>query len=157
MAKISNSDLSFGESMDAAIFDAFTKRIMTPISNYPAFKLGLIDGNGNIKRQPKTREEQRALSFLDRLSLIFKKYNAARNFQIFNEYRLSRLNPNFLRALSQANSYRLTHYYDPKYYFDLTSLNEEKKIKTRKKKLQEEYNKKLFNKTESLGIEIAVE
>jgi hypothetical protein len=142
MAQTSSSFFDFGESLDAAIFDAFTKRMMTPISNYPAFKLGLIDTNGNVKKQPKTREEKRALSFLDRLSLMFKKYMVSRNFQIYNEYRMARLTPVFLQAMSRAMGLRFTQYYDQKYSWNLAALNEEKNLKLKRKKLQEEQNKR---------------
>lgn len=140
MAKIGSSDLDWGESLDAAVFDAFTKKVTMPINQYPAFKLRLIDGNGNIKRQPRTREEKRALSFLDRLALLFKKYNAARMFQIFNDYRLARMNPQFLRSLTQAMSLRFTRYYDVNYNWDYPqqTLNEEKKKDHKKKVLAEQ-------------------
>lgn len=143
MAKLGPADLEFGESEDAAIFDAFTKRVMAPISSFPAFKLGLVDGSGNIKKQPKTREEKRALSFLDRLALMYKKYNAARSFQIYNEYRLARLNPVFLRSLMRANSFRLTRYYDQNAGWDFTHLTEEAEKKAKKKKLIEENNARI--------------
>ena len=116
-----------------------------PINNYPAFKLRLIDGNGNIKRQPRTREEKRALSFLDRLALLFKKYNAARMFQIFNDYRLARMNPQFLRALTQAMSYRFTRYYDVNYNWDYAQQNITNEAKAEKRtKLIKEENKRLM-------------
>lgn len=140
MSKLQANDLDWGEAQDAATFDAFTKKVTMPISQYPAFKLRLIDGNGNIKRQPRTREEKRALSFLDRLALLFKKYNAARTFQIFNDYRLARLNPQFLQAMTRAMSLRFTRYYDINFGWDYSQqniMNEENKAK-RKKMLKEE-------------------
>lgn len=141
MANVNASDLDWGESMDAAFFDAFTKRVMMPISQYPAFKMRLIDGNGNIRRQPRSREEKRALSFLDRLALLFKKYNAARSFQIFNDYRLARMNPQFLQAMTRAMAMRFTRYYDTNYGWNFAQpniqLSEEKKTQKKKQIIEE--------------------
>jgi len=145
MSKIGPGDLDWGEAIDAAVFDAFTKRVMMPISNHPAFKMGLIDGNGNIKKQPRTREEKRALSFLDRLAFLFKRYNAARTFQIFNDYRLARLNPVFLQAVMRASSFRFSRYYDLNFGWEFSQLTEEKKLKLKRKKLIEDHNKKLID------------
>jgi len=140
MSKINASDLDWGESLDAMFMDAFTKRVMMPITQYPAFKLRLIDATGNIKRQPKSREEKRALSFLDRLALLFKKYNTARIFQVYNDYRLARLNPIFLAALVRSSSMRFNRYYDLNYGWDFDQQNimqEEKKQKRKKQILEE--------------------
>jgi hypothetical protein len=144
MSNISSSDMDWGEALDASFFDAFTKKIMMPISNYPAFKMGLIDGSGNIKRPPRTRYEKRALSFLDRLALLFKRYNAARSFQIFNDYRLARLNPAFIQAVNRGMSLRFSRYYDPSYGWEIRPLNEEaEKRKNKRIKASKEYHKEL--------------
>lgn len=143
MAKMQPNDLDWGESLDAAVFAAFTRKVTMPISSYPAFKLRLIDGNGNIKRQPRTREEKRALSFLDRLALLFKKYNAARMFQVYNDYRLARLNPQFLQAMTRAMALRFTKYYDETMGWEYGQQNimKEEKIINKKKQFQEEQKK----------------
>jgi hypothetical protein len=159
MAKLGPSDMSFGESIDAAMFDAFAKRVMMPFSQFPAFKLRLIDGAGNIKKNPRTREEKRALSFIDRLAIMFKKYNAARNIQIANEYRLSRLNPMFMNALNRAVSYRLMNYHNINTGWDFAQmmseekLNKKKKIKAKKKQNDDQEKNKAKSDDQQLFVE----
>ena len=61
--KISMS--SHVSSIDNVLVYIFLKSLLTIPANTQAFKLGLIDGDGNLKREPVTPAEKDAISNLD--------------------------------------------------------------------------------------------
>jgi hypothetical protein len=49
------------------------KRLLTKPQDTEAFRLGLIDADGLIVREPENREEEAALTLLDKLALHLRK------------------------------------------------------------------------------------
>jgi len=115
--KLPETDFLWGEALDAAFLTALTTRINTPVKNLPAFAMGLIDAMGNIVKEPVTKEERRALSYLDRVALFMRKSMGGRVILINNMYRQSRSRPAFVQAAARARSLRFTKYYDIKVAF----------------------------------------
>lgn len=110
-------DLVWGEALDAAFFTALTSRLTTPIKNLPAFKYGLINAQGKILRMPKSKEERRALTYIDMVALFMRQTMGGRVQAIYNMYRQARMNPAFIQAAARSVSLRFTKYYDLKYGF----------------------------------------
>lgn len=135
MSKLTPNDLDWGESLDAAVYSSFVQRLLIPITNLPAFKLRLIDARGNIKRVPRTREEKRALSFVDRLALMFRQYMGNRTSKLYSDFTLNKQNPIFIRSLMKANTLRFNKYYDMTsgWNYNLVNFQEEKKTKIKKR------------------------
>lgn len=114
---IGTRDYDWGSAIDAAIFTVIAQRLMTPNHRLPAFKMGLIDKQGNIKREPKTKQELRALTYIDRIALLMKRSMGGRIASIYNMYRKQRTNPDFIRSAARAVQYRFLVYYDMKIGF----------------------------------------
>ena len=117
MSKLPDTDFLWGESLDAAFFTALTQRISTPIRNLPAFQMGLINMQGKIIKEPKTKEERRALSFIDRVALFMRQSMGGRTALLYNMYRQARMNSSFIQAAARAKSLRFLKYYDLKIGF----------------------------------------
>ncbi len=115
--KLPDTDFLWGESLDAAFFTALTQRISTPVKSLPAFRMGLINAQGKMMRKPTTKEERRALSFLDQLALFMRQSMGGRVTLLANMYRQARMNPAFIQAAARARSLRFLKYYDLKIGF----------------------------------------
>lgn len=62
--------------IDLFLVYSFIKRLVTPFDQWPAFKLGIIDKDGNIlrkKRDLRTIEERNAFGIYDTMVLKLKK------------------------------------------------------------------------------------
>jgi len=116
-SRLPDTDFLWGEALDAAFMTAMLDRINKPIKNLPAFRMGLIDGAGNVIKDPKTKEEQRALSLLDQVVLFMRKSMGGRTILLNNMYRRARMNPRFIQAAARAKSLRFLKYYDLKIGF----------------------------------------
>jgi len=112
MAKISGSDYLWGESLDAIFFTAMMKRLTTPTKLLPAYKMGLIDAQGKVLREPGDKDERRALTSMDRIALMMKRYMGGNVRLMYNEYRKRRLQPAFIKAAARAGALRYGKYYD---------------------------------------------
>lgn len=110
-------DYTWGEALDSAFFTALTIRLTTPIRQLPSYRLGLINAQGKILRQPQTKEERRALSYIDQIALFMRQSMGGRVAAIMNMYRKQRMNPNFIKAAARALSLRFNRYYDMKLGF----------------------------------------
>jgi hypothetical protein len=110
--KLPDTDFLWGEALDAAFFTALTQRISTPIRNLPAFKMGLINAQGKMIKKPETKEERRAMSFVDQLALFMRQSMGGRTALLYNMYRQARMNPAFIQAAARAKSLRFLKYYD---------------------------------------------
>lgn len=64
---------------DNAILLKILKMLVTPFDKTDAFKLGIIDADGNKLRSPKTKEEDGAYSYLNRFIFNLKKIINRRN------------------------------------------------------------------------------
>jgi len=111
-SNIPDTDLTWGESLDAAMFTAIVQRLSTPIRNLPAFKMGLINMQGKIIKNPKSRYERRALSYLDQLALFMRQTMGGRTVALYNLYRKARLSPSFMQSIARSQSFRFLKYYD---------------------------------------------
>jgi hypothetical protein len=107
-----DNDYIWGESLDSIFYTAIVKRLTTPNKLLPAYKLGLIDLQGKILREPKSKEERRALTGIDRIALMMKRYMRGSTRLIYNEYRKRRLNPAFIRAAARGGALRYGKYFD---------------------------------------------
>ena len=64
------------QAIDLAITYKFLKNLVTPFEKWPAYKLGLIDKEGNIlkpRRERLTQEEKDALGYFDVVTLNLRK------------------------------------------------------------------------------------
>lgn len=109
---INPQEIQWGESLDVAFFLALMSRLRLPVNQWEAKKLGLIDNNGNVIREPKTAEERRALTNLDRFALEFLKVGRGRVPVLYNLLRQQRANPDFVKARTRAIGYRFLRYFN---------------------------------------------
>jgi len=110
--KLPDYDYVWGEALDAAFFTAITIRLTTPVRQLPAFKMGLINAQGKILKEPMTKEERRALTHIDRIALFMRQAMGGRVAAIMNMYRRRRMTPQFVQAAARALSLRFNKYYD---------------------------------------------
>ena len=64
------------QAIDLAITYKFLKNLVTPFEKWPAYKLGIIDGDGNIikpRRERLKQEEKDALGYFDVVTLNLRK------------------------------------------------------------------------------------
>jgi hypothetical protein len=61
------------ETIDAAVVLLIIKKLITPITQTNAYKLGLINSSGMIVRVPENDKEKSALTLLDRFCLKLKR------------------------------------------------------------------------------------
>ena len=116
-SRLPDTDFLWGEALDAAFMTSLVQRLSTPIKNLPAYKMGLINGSGKILKQPRTKEERRALSNLDQVALLMRQAMGGRIVAVANMYRKARMNPHFIKAAARALSLRFFKYYDMKIGF----------------------------------------
>jgi hypothetical protein len=149
--RISPNDLNLGEAIDAMMQEAIAQRLIMPIGNFPAFKLGLIDSQGNIKRQPRSREEKRALTVADKVALMMKRFMSGKVGVVYNEYRINRTNPAFMRSLMKATSMNFNKYYNMTIGWDYRAVIQEEKQNRNKKREKKKIEAK--DNTENLITE----
>jgi len=65
--------LTEGWSGDFIIIYFIVQRLLKKVTDWPAFKHGLIDKDGNLLRKPKTQAERDSFTPLDRFLLYLKK------------------------------------------------------------------------------------
>lgn len=73
MVTKSTEQLNESTGLDKAAAIYLITRLNKRIENWEAYKLGLIDRNGKILRQPQTPGEIRALGILDRIILKIRR------------------------------------------------------------------------------------
>ena len=112
MKKLSTNDYIWGESLDSVLYTFMVKRLTMPTKSTPAYKMGIVNDRGVMIREPKTQEERRAFTSLDRIAFMMKQYMRGNVRLIYNQYRKRRLDPNFIRALGKGKALRFTKYYD---------------------------------------------
>lgn len=57
-------------NVDSLVVFVFLKRLLEPITQTDAYKLGIVDTNGKVLKVPESKEELESLTILDRL--VFK-------------------------------------------------------------------------------------
>lgn len=73
-----------GRLIDYMIIYAIGIRFIRPFTKWKAFKTGIIDKDGNIKKSPKTREEKNSFTPLDNVILRIKKLIPKRLFYLLS-------------------------------------------------------------------------
>lgn len=63
----------YNRSLDYAIVHAIARRFIAPFKQWPAYKRGIIDEQGNVLRPLKTDDDKRAFTPLDNICLRIKK------------------------------------------------------------------------------------
>ena len=79
--KSKNKKISMGShsrTVDNALVFIFLKMLMTLPTRTKAYRLGIIDKDGRLIRQPKTKEEEDCISNLDLLMFKIRKWLASR-------------------------------------------------------------------------------
>jgi len=112
MQKITPTEEVWGESMDVVFFMVLLERMNTPIKRLPAYKIGLIDAQGKVLKEPENAEERRALTLVDRMALEFRKVAAGRVPVLKTFERKKKHDPNFVRARARAIGFKFFKYYD---------------------------------------------
>lgn len=80
--------------VDAIVAYLFIKAIMQPITSMDAFKLGLIDNLGRLKRQPQNQVEEDSLTLLDMIAIKVKRLLGTRVQELYNFLYLQTLSNN---------------------------------------------------------------
>jgi hypothetical protein len=70
------------DKIDNVLAYVFIKKLIRPINTTKAFKLGLIDNEGKLLKEPETDEEQRSLSLFDRIVFKIKRMLGSRVSQL---------------------------------------------------------------------------
>lgn len=68
-----------GKLTDNIIAAKLIKMLVVPFEEMDAFKIGIIDGDGNKLRKPSTMEDERAYNLLTRLVINLKRIFLSRN------------------------------------------------------------------------------
>ena len=85
--------------VDAIMSFILIKKIVTPITQTKAFKLGLINSAGKVIKEPKTDEENESLTLLDKIVLKIKRLLSNRLLNLNNFLYLSTINNDFYNKL----------------------------------------------------------
>jgi hypothetical protein len=75
------------------------KKIVTPITQTKAFKLGLVNGAGKVLREPKSDEENESLTLLDRIVFKMKRLLNTKLLNLNNFLYLQTINNDFYNKL----------------------------------------------------------
>lgn len=111
LPSLTMTDWTIGSGMDGIFFTAFIAVIITPNERLPAFRMGLIDKMGRVIKEPSTRDERRALSYVTRIALEMKTYARARTRMLYIVYRQERRNPFFIRSVARTIGMRHGRYF----------------------------------------------
>jgi len=70
--KADKIDVSNEEKVKSVMSFMVLKKLITPIQNSKAFKLGLIDKSGKMIKEPETKEERNAVTLFDQIMFKVK-------------------------------------------------------------------------------------
>lgn len=82
------------QDIDSIISFIFLKKLMTPISKSKAFSLGLVDSVGSVIKNPESKEEEDALTLLDKTIFKIKRLLGTKLTQLHAFLYLQTLNVN---------------------------------------------------------------
>lgn len=85
--------------IDTVMSFILIKKIVTPINQTKAYKLGLVNGAGKVLREPKNDEEQESLTLLDRIVFKIKRLLNTKLLNLNNFLYLSTINNDFYSKL----------------------------------------------------------
>lgn len=86
-------------NVDAIMSFILIKKLVTPISQSHAYKLGLVNGAGKVVREPKTDKENESLTLMDRIVFKLKRLLGNRLLNLNNFLYLSTINNDFYNKL----------------------------------------------------------
>lgn len=72
-----------GRALDYIMIYKIAKRLAKPIKKWDAYKMGIIDEEGNKLRAPETNKEKDAYTLLDRLILKIKRLIGHSKLRVF--------------------------------------------------------------------------
>ena len=72
-----NISLQNKDKLDNVLAYVFIKKLIKPINTTEAFKLGLIDNEVKLLKEPETDEEKRTLSLFDRIVFLGKSLKSS--------------------------------------------------------------------------------
>ena len=86
-------------NVDAIMSFILIKKLVTPIAQSPAYKLGLVDAAGKVVREPKTDKENEDLTLMDRIVFKLKRLLGNRLLNLNNFLYLATINNDFYNRL----------------------------------------------------------
>ena len=92
------------ETIDTAVVYLLVKKLITPITQTQAYKLGLINNTGVIIRVPTTDKEHDALTILDRFMLLLKRLLGSKIIQLNNFLYMQTSNNTVYKQLTASGS-----------------------------------------------------
>ena len=87
------------DNIDKILTYVFLKHLVTPIIKTDAYKMGLVDNNGRIIRQPKTDDEKKSLTLLDKTIFKIRRMLGAKVSQLNSFLFLQTLQNDFYNKL----------------------------------------------------------
>lgn len=112
-------------NIDSILTFILVKKLMTPITKTPAYKIGLVDTAGRVIKKPENEKEENALSIFDKFIFKLKRLLGARIGQLHKFLYIQTMNNDFYNKLIVRGS--------------VESRAEIKRIKQDVSKLQEKY------------------
>jgi len=85
--------------IDDALSFLTIKKLVTPVSKTPAFKMGLVGQDGRIIRQPETEEENNSLTLFDKFIFKVRRLLGGKISQLNNFMYVQTLDNNFYNNL----------------------------------------------------------
>lgn len=131
--------LNEGRFIDSAILLVLTTKLLKPIKSWKAFKLGLIDEDGKVLREPINSKEKNSFTMLDKFLLKIK------TFLLDNKYVGSLFS--YYITLKEQNLIQ-----DNSVEYLVEERNKERRIKDLHLKIKNEILKEGFTEEEYLTI-----
>lgn len=131
--------LNEGRFIDSAILLVLTTKLLKPIKSWKAFKLGLIDEDGKVLREPINSQEKNSFTMLDKFLLKIKTFLLENKFvgSLFSYY----------ITLKEQNLIQ-----DNSVEYLVEERNKERRIKDLHLKIKNEILKEGFTEEEYLTI-----
>jgi hypothetical protein len=86
-------------NVDAIMSFILIKKLVTPIAQSQAYKMGLVNSAGKVIKEPKTDTENAALTLMDRIVFKLKRLLGNRLLNLNNFLYLSTINNDFYNKL----------------------------------------------------------
>ena len=86
------------EAVDSAVVLLIVKKLTKPITQTPAYKLGLVNSNGMVIKVPETDKEKASLTTLDRFAFKLKRLLGTRLVSL-NDFLYTHTAPNVYNQL----------------------------------------------------------